>query len=355
MKKIAFPALFLLTWYIAGMYESPALMVLAAAELLLLLLMWFLSGYYAGHLELSAPPDGITVRRGETFSCRIKMVNRGMLPVGRFRLEVERSLEERQERREKLFGSCDRGEHILSFQSTGEHCGILRFRIRRLTVYDDLGLFGRKRKFQAVWTAVILPERCSLRLTASFPGADPLPDAWRIRYPENAGDEVRQIREYREGDPMRHIHWNQTARSGSLWIREYEEERRPPLKLLLETEEPMELSPEERDGFYQTVYAVCGGLLEIAPEVLVFWYDVFRNSYGQMRISESGHRDELLGRLYQITEPEGGILQACQAPSRKDPLFRLTRDLYWYKNETLIWHFSLEHLKEELTEMSFAV
>ena len=72
-------------------------------------------------------------------------------------------------------------------------------------------------------------------------------------------------------------------------------------------------------------------------------------------LADGRHRDELLGRLYQMTEPEGGIFQACQAPSRKDPLFRLTRDLYWYKNETLIWHFSLEHLKEELTEMSFAV
>lgn len=32
----------------------------------------------------------------------------------------------------------------------------------------------------------------------------------------SAYDEIRRIREYRPGDLQRHIHWNQTARSGQL-------------------------------------------------------------------------------------------------------------------------------------------
>lgn len=354
MKKILLPVLLLLTWYVAGMYESPALMVLAAAQLLFLILMWFLSGYYIRHLDAAAPQSGFTARRGERFSCRIRIINRGKLPVGKLYLTVERDMDAPGKQSEKLFGSCDRGEHTMSFQTTGEHCGILRFQARRLTVYDDLGLFGRKRKLSAVWTVWILPEKCTLSLTAASSSADARPDAWRAWYPEDTGDEVRQIREYREGDPTRHIHWNQTARSGQLWIREYEEERRTPLKLLLETEAPEELSPEENDGFYQTVYAVCGGLLTIAPEVQVYWYDSLRQAYRQMSLSEDRHRDELLVRLYQIREPEGENFPDCPPP-REESLFRLTRNLYWYRDDTLIWHFSLDHLKEELTEMTFAV
>lgn len=53
MTKFAFLALLFCIYYIAGMYESPALMVLFLTQLLLLPVMFLLSVYLKRHLTVS--------------------------------------------------------------------------------------------------------------------------------------------------------------------------------------------------------------------------------------------------------------------------------------------------------------
>lgn len=99
-------------------------------------------------------------------------------------------------------------------------------KMEQLKVYDYLVLFSASRKI------------CQELTVAAFPNSQPM----RMEYPEalwradtdsreqvvnGRGDgtgEIRQLREYRPEDSWRHIHWNQSARTGRLWIKEYEEE-----------------------------------------------------------------------------------------------------------------------------------
>ena len=99
-------------------------------------------------------------------------------------------------------------------------------KMEQLKVYDYLALFSASRKI------------CQELTVAAFPNSQPM----RMEYPEalwradtdsreqvvnGRGDgtgEIRQLREYRPEDSWRHIHWNQSARTGRLWIKEYEEE-----------------------------------------------------------------------------------------------------------------------------------
>jgi len=50
------------------------------------------------------------------------------------------------------------------------------------------------------------------------------------------GREYLSVREYRPGDPMRHVHWRLTARHGELMVREFEQERTPRLAIWVDTE-----------------------------------------------------------------------------------------------------------------------
>jgi uncharacterized protein (DUF58 family) len=102
--------------------------------------------------------------------------------------------------------------------------GILHFTSLTLARPDPLGLFRSFIKMTAPQIVLILPKRYPLPPIA-LPGA--------LRYQEggvalaaNVGrsDEFVALREYRHGDPLRHIHWRSWARVGKPIAKEFEDE-----------------------------------------------------------------------------------------------------------------------------------
>jgi uncharacterized protein (DUF58 family) len=102
--------------------------------------------------------------------------------------------------------------------------GILRLTGITLARPDPLGLFRSFIKISAPQTILILPKRYPLPPIA-LPGA--------LRYQEggvalaaNIGrsEEFVALREYRHGDPLRHIHWRSWARIGKPIVKEFEDE-----------------------------------------------------------------------------------------------------------------------------------
>jgi uncharacterized protein (DUF58 family) len=102
--------------------------------------------------------------------------------------------------------------------------GILRFTGLTLARPDPLGIFRSFSKISAPQTVLILPRRYSIPPIA-LPGA--------LRYQEggvalaaNVGrsEEFVALREYRHGDPLRHIHWRSWAKVGKPIVKEFEDE-----------------------------------------------------------------------------------------------------------------------------------
>ena len=102
--------------------------------------------------------------------------------------------------------------------------GILRFTGATLAHPDPLGLFCGLATVAAPQTVLILPKRYSLPPLA-LPGA--------LRYQEggvslaaNVGrsEEFVSLRDYRHGDPLRHIHWRSWAKVGKPIVKEFEDE-----------------------------------------------------------------------------------------------------------------------------------
>jgi uncharacterized protein (DUF58 family) len=102
--------------------------------------------------------------------------------------------------------------------------GVLQLTGAALARSDPLGLFRAFSKIAAPQTALILPKRYPLPPVA-LPGA--------MRYQEggvalaaNVGrsEEFVALREYRRGDPLRHIHWRSWAKTGKPIVKEFEDE-----------------------------------------------------------------------------------------------------------------------------------
>jgi uncharacterized protein (DUF58 family) len=118
--------------------------------------------------------------------------------------------------------------------------GILHLAGVTLARPDPLGLFRSFIQIPAPQTVLILPKRYPLPPIA-LPGA--------LRYQEggvalaaNVGrsEEFVALREYRHGDPLRHIHWRSWAKTGKPIVKEFEDEFFVRHALVLDTfdEEP---------------------------------------------------------------------------------------------------------------------
>lgn len=172
MKKAGLLILILLTAYIGGIYEDPALMALAVAELLLAVVMWLLAGYMAGRLELQIPAARILAVRGQTFQCWVTVKSRGILPVSRFVVRIGSRYEGGGRREDKkVYGGAMPGESRLWVEERADHCGIRTFQAEEIRVYDYLALFSRKRKLGQAWEALILPPDMEMRVRLEEAGA----------------------------------------------------------------------------------------------------------------------------------------------------------------------------------------
>lgn len=112
-----------------------------------------------------------------------------------------------------------------------DHCGVLRIRVQKPRVYDLMGLvrlpIDRDREFSTVIRPVALKP-------AQLPElGNRVSVSWRPRrgggYSEN-----HELRLYRPGDSLQHIHWKLSAKTGKLILREAMEAHQSRMLLLLD-------------------------------------------------------------------------------------------------------------------------
>lgn len=102
--------------------------------------------------------------------------------------------------------------------------GILRFEGITLAFPDPFGLFRSFRKVALPGQLLILPKRYHVAALA-MPGT--------MRYQEGGvalassvgeSEEFVSLRDYRRGDPLRHIHWKSVSKTGRLIVKEFQDE-----------------------------------------------------------------------------------------------------------------------------------
>jgi uncharacterized protein (DUF58 family) len=102
--------------------------------------------------------------------------------------------------------------------------GLIRFEAATLGRADPLGLFRALKTQPLPQTMVALPKRYFIPPVA-LPGAMKYQQGG-VALASSVGqsDEFVSLREYRRGDPYRHIHWRSWAKTGTPIVKEYEDE-----------------------------------------------------------------------------------------------------------------------------------
>lgn len=117
-----------------------------------------------------------------------------------------------------------KGEGTVTMELLPYRRGVLRFAGVTVACPDPLGLFRAFSRVVSAQSVLILPKRYPL---------PPLELPGQVKYQEggvalaaNIGcsEEFVSLREYRHGDPLRHIHWRTWARIGKPIVKEFEDE-----------------------------------------------------------------------------------------------------------------------------------
>jgi uncharacterized protein (DUF58 family) len=359
MKKLGFILSCLFIWYLAGMYRYPPLMILAQLELIFFLVSFFLSRYFRSRLAVEVLRQSDTAEKGTQFTCIIRAYNRGKLPVSNFRIRLWYGYgQELRPEMRHVYGGSESGENLLRLELSGKYCGMIHLKMSRLRVYDYLNLFSASKKLnEEMWIAVFPQEKgLQLELPSLCYQESNLPQELRVGNGEETRNEIRQLREYRTGDSNRYIHWNQSARMGQLWVKEYEKETDYKVLLFLDLDGIWEAKISGRDHFYELLSALLLGLLRKSAAVRVCWYDGERKCFVNEEATNKSQCRDILLMLYRMGWKAWDPKDRQQAENY--PLkgtFKLDMKLCWYWNGTLIFQFDGEELDDQITYKQFVI
>lgn len=158
------------------------------------------------------------VMRGEEAQIGVFVENRSILPLSRVMVELRWKAPGERARRLKRQcpGLSGQDREMLLFSLEAKHCGRAAIELRRMFVYDYLGIFrlpaGRKRK----GTIYILPR------------IEPIPaqvgEAYTRILQESGGEKEGDLllRDFRPGDSLHRVYWKLLAKGGEMQVRDFE-------------------------------------------------------------------------------------------------------------------------------------
>lgn len=157
-----------------------------------------------------------------------------------------------------------RGETEVEYTVRLKRRGVQRFESVLLYSTDQLGLWDQRVRLPVGGEILVYPRVVRLPARLLVPelggGSAPLESTQR----KGEGSSFFGIREYRQGDPLRHVHWRTTARRGSLAVTEWEAEESRNAVLAIETA----AGTDRPFGTGSTLDAAAGLAASLAKEIL---------------------------------------------------------------------------------------
>lgn len=359
MKKFTVLALLAFSWYIAGKYRQIPMTVLLTAEVFLLVIMFVLPRYFRRILKFGFLGKNQTVQKGEESFCSVHVNNKGRLPVNKLNIKIKFAYQKDKQTvlKKKLDGSAACGnKNLLEFGFKAPYCGMIDASLESVRIYDYLSIFSSYKRLKAEMKIAVFPSERALHIELPSFGQDENNPVTEMIAPKSGDDhnDIRQIREYHPGDSIRLLHRNYSAKTGELWIKEYEREKDFRLDLILDTSDIQKKTAEERDAFYEILSAVVLGLLQNQAIVRVYWHDDSQTGIYYMDVETAGQCKEMLYRLYDtIFEQKQTEHLPTAVPNVEAMKFNL--DLEWCFNDKLIYRFSKTRWNDEISQITFVI
>ncbi len=220
--------------YLAGVYFGTFLYVLFLIFLLLPAISFFAFVAWIASVSCAQDLAKVSPVKGDTVEFRLRLRNRSLLPVPsadvRF-VEVSDAL--RAELEDFTTYLPVRGDVENTYRITCPYRGRYRIGVCEIRLRDQLGFVRFTKRVDPVAVTVFprvleiprfAPIARHVEGGGRYTSAGMLPDATLFH----------QLKEYRDGDGIRHVYWKKFAGTGKPYLKEYERTRRAGVRIYLD-------------------------------------------------------------------------------------------------------------------------
>ena len=243
--------------------------------------------------KISMETAGQALERGAEGVLRLRYENRGFLPIAAVcvTLEWEAPGETLQVTKHWIREIPGNGSADCEVRVQAAHCGRALVRMRRVRLYDYLGLCAVNQKDRAERSIYITPTLKPLAI-----------DQAKTAYIGSIGEdrdmmEGYEIRDYRAGDSLHRVHWKLTARTDELQIRDFEGRRTDSAELYLSMHDLVrdEQGAQTWDGYLELAVGLMLALYRGGRLGRVVW---FRS--GQREEQEVNREEDIIDCMYRL-------------------------------------------------------
>ncbi len=311
---ILYIACIVYTAYVTVMHNSNSVAILLFTELFIPIPLFVLALYQGFKLKFFLHFPLSVIEKEQEGIIEIKINNPTPFPIPRLRITLLYENRIWGVKKKRYFKTAV-GKQVtetvpLSLMS--DTCGVLDLTIKRIRIYDYLGLFFWEKKVEISRELTILPKvhETSVIISGATRNFTFESDIYDKTKGGNDPSEVFQIRDYRIGDRPQSIHWKLTAKSNELMVKEFSRPIGCAVVFLLSAK-------KINDSFIEAFTSLSNEMIGGDCRHYVVWYD--RKTCDLER-----HMIETLEQLYEVVT----LLYQNHIAKPEDSLHMLYRDKY---------------------------
>jgi len=279
------------TLYVAFMYESSAIMLLAFLEAVYLVVsmaaVTFRKRTVRGGLHVPVE----NAEAGKENMVKVIVTNKSRFPLRRakVRIRVKDTINGGVERSWMKLPVVFCGEQIFVRNIAFPGAGNYEITLEKLRVYDPLGLMFGSVCVQSTTSVLVMPvlHNVSVHLTGAVKMFYSESDVYDQHSPGNDRTELFRIREYQAGDRLQTVHWKLTAKQDELMVRDGSLPLSCPVVLVLKAFPGKKGKQKTYVASYlEAAASLSFSLMEAKCPHFVVWYDGSEKDIQRLRVDD---------------------------------------------------------------------
>lgn len=288
-------------------YNEPEMLVMFIIIVAVGFISWLIYMLSKSQIKLFCLFAEPKVNKGEALVARLKMTNRFKMPMPWCTLTVNVKVNNNggSDSYKVLMGENEEnGENLLNIPAS--HCGIVRLNIGGMVCRDYMQIFSSSINYKHTNHAVVLPELIQLSEKPVRNENDE--ENYKLSYNENDNTELMELREYREGDALNHIHWKLSAVADDYIIKQYGEEVERCNYVIVDLEEKSSESfRDDLDLIYSAAYSVGNIYAESGISASFLAWDSAKKNIYEGKFKDREQLDICIAELMSIKCGNGAL------------------------------------------------